>query len=404
MKRWIVCLLCLLLLCGCSSEPKIPTVEKPWSMTVEYGESSVVSEPWGWSWNRLEGEQTVEDNTTYTDPKAQLKEVPFVNRSAAGELTLQFAQQPDRLQVQYWTAEDSYSEPFPMEIDGSTIAAPTDDVGYLFEVIATWRESDDRDCWGKGIYYFRYLPQGDTGEANDLPLYRLLQLDSMELFGIEMVNQQLAGRKICRKQMDVGLILAFLQEHLVTDFVQSVMPMGETDYVMRLLITDGSQLTIGYVEEEGEAWLLLGGIPYEAEPMNLDSLWESLETETEYETQQPVGEYLRVEEQYPEEEWGGSYVYGYLRNLGETAIFDEMLWVDDEAEPNGYRLEAGESAQILTLAEDCQYWILERHWSPCCQVEQHTLIVWEEEAGYDVLFRFYVKDQQIVAICEHYVP
>ena len=41
---------------------------------------------------------------------------------------------------------------------------------------------------------------------------------------------------------------------------------------------------------------------------------------------------------------------------------------------------------------------------PWCQVEREMLWQWSESADWDVLFRLYTQDGEIVAVCEQYLP
>ena len=86
-----------------------------------------------------------------------------------------------------------------------------------------------------------------------------------------------------------------------------------------------------------------------------------------------------------------------------AVIVRTVQWIQDENEPNGYRLEKGDLA-TWTLAADCQYWVLDQHTAPWGQVDAEQLLQWSQEAGYDVLFHFHELDSQLLAIYEKYVP
>ena len=197
--------------------------------------------------------------------------------------------------------------------------------------------------------------------------------------------------------------MTFLQNNLATDFVQTQVPTVEMDYVLRLAMIDGTQLTLGYAASGGSAWILLGGVPYEAEKMDLAALWSGLQAEAAPQEQTPAGEYLQVADEYPTQQWGEEFVYGFLQSLRDTVSFDQVDWIVEDSD-SGYRLEAGETGRSLPVAADCQFWILENHWSPCCQVTKEALLAWAKDASFDVLFRLYVQDGQVVAICEQYRP
>lgn len=397
MKRWICWLLALLLLCGCGGE--VPVQEnQPWSLSVEYGESGLELEPAAWDW-------TWQTGASETEPPVfehELSYAPYLNTGRETEVKLSFPVEPAWIRVSCYSENDGYNTAHEVELDGDRMPVPEDGARCLYEVIASWPEEKNAKCWGRGIYYFRMLPPGDQGDDMELPLYSLLQLKPAELFGIEMVDQQAGARKLCRDQADVETALRFLQNNLATDFVRTPIPETASDYVLQLLVTDGTRLTIGYVEDQGKAWLLLGGVPYEARPMDLNSLWQSLQTEAEYDEQTPTGEYLRVEEQYPEQEWPEEFVYGYLRSVDGQVVFDEMIWISDAAEPNGYRLEPGEEGMTVPVSPSCSYWILLRHRAPCAEVTREELLQWSADT--DLLCRFYRSDGEIQVICEQYVP
>jgi hypothetical protein len=48
----------------------------------------------------------------------------------------------------------------------------------------------------------------------------------------------------------------------------------------------------------------------------------SLKTETNE-------DYLQTSEVFPGDAWGEEYVYGYLTEIGDMIVFDEMIWIDD---------------------------------------------------------------------------
>ena len=56
------------------------------------------------------------------------------------------------------------------------------------------------------------------------------------------------------------------------------------------------------------------------------------------------------------------------------------------------------------LADDCTFWILQDHRSPYCRVAQETLWDWAQTTGWDVLFRFYLENGEVVAIIEQFRP
>lgn len=399
MKKWICLLVCLLLLSGCGKK-EAASMDRPYDLEIEYGDSGVTAMmgTYSWSWDAGDVAACAED------PLAMLSDIPYVNQSKASELKLLFAVEPDQLEIRYWTNADGYSEQTPVSVSGMMLPAPVDGANYLFEITASWEQTEQTACWGTCDYYFRYLPAGDTGEAENISMYRLLQLEGSDLFAVEVFNNLENAQKTCRSGADKEAILDFLKTNLATDFVQTQVPTVESDFVLRLASTDGSQLTVGYVSAGEQAWLLLGGVPYEAQPMDLQSLWDGLRAETVSLKQETTADYLQTSEEFPGADWGGDFVYGYLRGLDSAAAYDEILWIEDGGEPNGYRLEAGETGQSLPLAPDCQFWILEEHYKPYCQVTEDALWQWAETTGWDVLFQLYCRDGQVVAICEQYRP
>lgn len=399
MKRWICLLCCLLLLSGCGKKEAAST-DRPYALEIEYGDSGVEAMTGTYSWNW----DTESVEACGADPLEMLPDIPYVNQSKATELRLLFAVEPDQLEVRFWTSADGYREGTPVEASGMTLPAPADGANYLFEITASWEQTEQAACWGTCTYYFRDLPAGETGESENISMYRLLQLEPSDLFAVEVFNNGERAQKTCRSGADKEAILTFIKNNLATDFVQTQVPTVESDFVLRLAAMDGTQLTVGYAAAGEQAWLLLGGVPYEAQPMDLQSLWEGLKAETVSLRQEAAADYLQTSEEFPGADWGEEFVYGYLRGLDEAAAYDEMRWIEDSEEPNGYRLEAGETGQSLPLAADCQYWILEDHDQPYCQVTEEALWQWAETTGWDVLFRLYCQNGQIIAICEQFRP
>src|SRR5699024_10548992 len=139
---------------------------------------------------------------------------------------------------------------------------------------------EDVTAWGDCTYYFRYLPEGDTGEqTGEISLYRILKLTPDELFGVEVFHNGLSQQKTCRTTDDKAVVLDFLKNNLATDFVQVKTPPLEAEFVLRLAVTDGSQLTLGYIPLDGTACLLRGGVPYEAGTMDMEQLWSDIQSE-----------------------------------------------------------------------------------------------------------------------------
>ena len=408
-KRMLSMLLFILLvLSGCKSDPPAPT-DQPWALEVEYGDSGVTAAAWDYTWNYPDGEtgQTQKAEVEEADPLALLSAIPFVNRSKTGKLNLRFAVEPDSLEIACYTNADGYGEAVSVEASGSknTIPVPTEDGSYLFQITASWNQGEDVTAWGDCTYYFRYLPEGDTGEqTGEISLYRILKLTPDELFGVEVFHNGLSQQKTCRTTDDKAVVLDFLKNNLATDFVQVKTPSLEAEFVLRLAVTDGSQLTLGYIPLDGTACLLLGGVPYEAGVMDMEQLWSAIQADPVSLAEQAPEDTLETSEEDPGAALGDNYVHGYLRALDDAVTFDQMKWIDDSEDPNGYRLEAGELGKEYPLADDCTFWILQDHRSPYCRVAQETLWDWAQTTGWDVLFRFYLENGEVVAIIEQFRP
>jgi hypothetical protein len=363
--------LCILLLTACTG-PQTPA--DPLSLEVEYGESGI---------------------TPLCETAVDPEDVPFLVAARPSEIHLRFGSRPDSFTVHYATDADGYETFTEAVIPGTVLPAPTDDASYLFRITASWENSDEQTFW------FRFLPEnGSSPQASPL---LIPQLKPSDLFGIVVASNVHQAEKTCRSTSEIQTVLDFLQENLSTDFVRAKVPSLETDYVLRLALTDGSQLTLGYIPGGQDAWILLGGIPYEAVPMDLESLWNALQTEAVPFSTLPEGDFLQITEEYPDEDWGDTIRYGHVTALADTVTFDEILWHNDADSPNGFRLEAGQAAVVLPLSETCQFWYLADHSGPCCQVTQTDFFVWLENSQ-DMLLRLYIKDGVVTAICEQFLP
>jgi len=165
-------------------------------------------------------------------------------------------------------------------------------------------------------------------------------------------------------------------------------------------------LTLGYGGEGQGTWILLGGVPYEAEVMDLYTLWEGLEAESvPLEAAELTDRYLAVSETEPAQDAEGSVLHlGYLQSVNETdVIIRSITWIDDENEPNGYRLEEGD-LYTYALGADCQFWVLDGHTGPWGQVALEDLRQWQQSTEYELLFQLQEYDGQIQRIYEKFVP
>lgn len=407
--KYRLCFLVLILLfalTACGSDTPAAT-DQPWALEVEYGDSGVTAAAWTYAWNLRREETVTPTQAEGADPLGQLATIPFVNKSKTGTLNLTFPVQPDSLEIACYTNADGYSEAVTVEASGNknAIPVPTEAGSYLFEVTAAWNEAEEAQAWGSCTYYFRYLPEGDTGEqVGELSLYRLLKLTPDDLFGVEFFDNGQNQQKTLTTVADKTAVLEFLQQNLATDFSQIQTPTLEASYVLRLAITDGSQLTIGYIPLDEGAGLLLSGVPYAAGTMDLQSLWDGLGAQPVSLAGETPSDVLETTEDDPGAAYDDNYIYGYLRALNGQVTVDQVQWIEDADEPNGYRIEAGETGKTYELAADCAFWILQDHYKPFCRVERDTLWAWAQTTGWDVVFRLYLKNGQVAAIVEQYQP
>lgn len=401
MKKWIVLLLVLLLCLSACKKEEPALVAEPYDLEIEYGDSGVQAMKGGFDWTAGSRNQTA----SVVDPRQILSDVPFVNETKDKKLNLLFAVEPDTVTVRRWSSEDGYKTAADVDCSRLKLAVPTDGASYLYEVEAVWELNEKIVSGGTCTYHFRFLPEHATGEQSlESVVHRLTQMEAYELFGVEFFNNLDQEKKLCTDRQDREAILDYLQTYLTVNFRQIDLPEAESDYVLRFAVTDGTQLTLSYGSNGKETWVLLDGEAYEAEVMDLYSLWKSLNTAS-VSMKEGISDYLQISETFPGDDWEGDLIYANLRSMEDgVVVYDEFFWQEDEKEPNGYRLERGLLGQSLLLAEDCRFWILEDHHQPWCQVEQETLWQWSEGAEWDILFRMYTKDGEISVICEQYTP
>ena len=403
MKKWILILCFLLLFTACGKQE---AVSSPYDLEIEYGDSGVLAEKgtFLWEWNKEDGTVSSAEKAV-EEPFTRLSEIPYINESKDKSFNLLFQVEPDSLEICYWTSADGYKQAVEVEKPKTKLTAPKDGAGYLYKVTAQWERDEKSLCGGSCAYYFRFLPEGSTGDqSQEMTLYRMVQLRPADLFGVVFINNLDGQQRTCTSTADRTAILDYLKTYLTTNFVPIDVPSAEADYVLRLAVTDGTQLTLAYGGEGQNTWIMLGGVPYEAEVMDLYSLWKSMEAQPVLLDDGSEDQYLQVSEEFPGADWGEEFAYGYLRQLDTEAVYDEIFWIEDAEQPNGYALDRGDLGRTLPVAGDCEYWILKNHAEPWCQVEQADLWQWAETTGWDVLFRLYTKDGQIIAICEQYVP
>lgn len=116
------------------------------------------------------------------------------------------------------------------------------------------------------------------------------------------------------------------------------------------------------------------------------------------------GDLLTIALAFPTEDWDEPARLGYLTDLdleAKQVTFDEVYWVEDPEAGSGFRLDPGPEGQTLPLAENCQYWILYRHSYPCLRLSAEGMQNQLSEGG---LFRLYLQDGQVIAVCQRYIP
>ena len=414
-KRCVILALLLLLLLLCACSKQADNIDRPYPLKVTYGDSEVfaMSSTYEWFWKA--GLKTETLTADELDPRTMLTKLSYLNAGKNKEIELQFAAEPAKLVVERYSASDGFQQSEYIEIEGTELPAPDDGGDYIYTVRAAWMEDRGVDCWGSCTYNFRFLPEGQSNnsistpvgdtDTGDLDLSGVLALDASQILGVEFINNLEGTSKTCRSQENKAAILQFLNSNLTTKFEEIAVASPQADYALRVVTMGGSQLSIGYGSDDSDSWLILGGKTYEADGMDLSMLWDGLVAGTiSLEAAASGKNYLNMSEEFPGADWGSDFVYGYLTALDTVAAYDEMRWIDDAEQPNGYRLENGWPNQTGTVAPDCQFWILEEHHSPYCQVTAEALLQWAEDAEFDVLFRIYTKDNQIIAICEQYQP
>ena len=409
MKKWYIILALLLLLTGCSKEAT--TVDRPYSLEMEYGESTVYAKTNDYQWYWKDGRQTETATVDADAMGVSLDTVPYLNAGKEKTLRLQFSKEPDKVLVQKFSAADGYTAAEEVTAVGDSIPAPLDGGDYLYEVSAVWMENSEEKNWGSCTYRFFFLAEGapmsnpvELEVAADLDLAGLLELEANQVLGIEFLNNLEGTTRTCRSGEDKTAILQFFRSNLVS----SLQPMGgsapQSEYAMRLVTVSGNQLTVSYAGGSAPC-LTVGGVCYSVNSLDLATLWASLNAGSISLDAAASGKnYLEMSMEFPGEDWGNSFVYGYLRQMDQAVGYDEMRWIDDAAEANGYRLEKGWSGQTAELSENCEFWILENHHTPYCRVTAEELWQWTQNAGFDVLYRIYTTDGVITAICQQYIP
>lgn len=399
MKKCCVLLAMLLLLTGCGKQAPI---DRPHTLEINYGESSVFAKTNGYSWNWKEGRETVSVTADSEDPRALLGKLPYLNAGDQTQLVLDFAETPQEVEVLRWSSADNYAAAEPVELADLTMEVPQTENSYLYSISALWNEGGKN--WGECTYQFLLLPRGVmasqggadvdfTEVAGDLTLPEVLELEASDLFGVEVKLHQGQGAvKTCRSQKDKTAVLDFLKNNLSEEF-QPVQAAPMAEYILRLACVDGRQVTVSYGASGGSAWIFVGDEAYEVQDMPFDSLWEQLGVSAVS---------PEVSQELSEDQWGDDFVYAYVKELGDTVVYDDVRWIDDPEAPSGFRLENGWKDQQKPLAEDCQFW-MNKDAETYDRLSKEGLLARIRMTSYIPLFRLYQKDGVVVAVVQ-YLP
>lgn len=407
MKKWGIVLLLMFLLTGCSAEPAI--YERPPSLKVTYGENDVYAQTsqyqWSWKQSRSKSYSVSADTESLGVTRDKL---PCLNATQDTALRLTFAEEPERVVIQQYSAADGYVTGQEVELVGGSLQAPLDGEDHLYTVSAVWLEGGD--SWGSCTYEFRFLAKGQTvisspiqmEVAADLDLAGLLALEPSQIWGLEFLNNYDGTTRTCRSSADKTAILSFLKSALSADMMPGVdNTESATEYMMRIVTVSGSQLTVAYAGD----FLDVGGVAYEVGDLNFDVLWSSLEAGTMSQAAVASGKnYLDMSDAFPGNSWGSDSAYGYLRSLEDAVSYDEMRWQADANSPDGFTLENGWSGQSAPLAEGCQFWILENGQTPYCRVTAQELWQHTQDSESEVLYQLFFSGGEVIAICQQLLP
>ena len=408
-KWWMILAALLLLLTGCSKD-SVP-IDRPPSLEVTYGDTAIYGQTTAYQWYWKDGRETANATVDAEAMGVTPDKLPSVSATKRTAIQLNFSEQPDRVLIQVYSAEDNYAEPREVDMVGGSTPAPLDGKNHLYSVSAVWLEGDS-PFWGSCTYQFHFRAGGgmigspvEIEVAADLDLQGLLQLEHTQVLGIEFLNNLEGTIRTCRNTEDKTAILSYLQSNLSAQLQPWEGDIPDTQYMLRVIASDGNQLTVGYSTNGSVGCLEVGGKPYVAGVMDMETLWGSLKAGVMLQDAVASGKnYLEMSNEFPGEDWGTEFTYGYLKSLEQSVSYDEMRWIVDAEAPNGYRVEAGWPDQELELAETCEFWILEEHQAPYCRVTAGDLLKRDEDAGTDVLYRIYTSEGKAIAVCEQYAP
>ena len=409
MKKWCIILAILLLLTGCGKE-EIP-VDRPPSLEISYGESSVYAQTSAYQWYWKDGRETANATVDAAALGITMDKLPYLNATKDTALQLEFSEEPDRVLIQYYSAADNYSVGKEIDMVGGSTPAPLDGEDHLYTVSAVWLEGDTKN-WGSCTYQFLFLAKGGVISspiqmevAADLDLAGLLQLDASQVWGLEFLNNLEGTTRTCRSSEDKTAVLNLLKSGLAANLQPTNEAAPTMEYMMRIVTVSGSQLTVGYAGSGNGGFVEVGGVTYKVGALDMASLWSSLSAGTMSQEAVAAGKsYLEMSDAFPGDSWGSEFVYGYLTQMDQGITYDEMRWLEDAAAPNGFTLEPGWTGQAAALAADCQFWILEDHHAPYCRVTAEDLWQWTQDAEHDVLYRIYTSGGEVIAICPQYLP
>lgn len=405
MKKWsIIFLVLILLLTGCSGRKS--ELNRPHSLEISYGDKSIFAMTSEYEWNRKSRGPFVAEAL---DPRDMGQNLSWLSTGSAQTMELSFSSVPDKFLVEVFSSADGYEAGKYVDAATMSLPAPLDGEDHLYTITAVWGQEQNPDGWGSCTYHFRFLAEAETAfepmvtpDVGDLEIDQILQMQANDFMGMEVANNKDGISKTFRTGKDKAAILQFLKDNVSTDFSTPMPGAPKALYQIRLVAMDGSQLTVGYGSDGLNHSLLVGGMAYAVEEMDFDRLWALLGGFSVTENSSTF--HMGTSEEFPGEDWGENFVYGYITDLGQNVTYDGMRWIDDTEAPNGYRLEKGWPDQSMPLSADCEYWILENHQSPYCQVSADNLEAWNKNAESDVLYRIYTKDDAVIAICQQYTP
>ena len=160
----IILSIILVLSAGCTS-PVLQTEKEPPMLTIRTEESEIQAVRLTYSWQN--GNYGVEADAMH--PMEMADDLPVIDISEDGLVTLFFEKAPDRITVWAWKVSaagtDAYDKPeLQLSISEEyTMVLPSTDK-YLYEVHAIWDRQ--KDVGGAAYYGFASAPRGQTAENN----------------------------------------------------------------------------------------------------------------------------------------------------------------------------------------------------------------------------------------------